>query len=127
MQFKTLALVAIAAVAVSAQLEDNPCTRCVLRSYPNDSSCKTLSAEDLNKIREGLSPNGAVNPVKLAEAVQKPEIRACVCHWSGTAFVTGGAASSCISGATPICNAAQRAQVNDGLSNLGPFLGCGAA
>ena len=126
MQFKTLALVAIATLAVSAQaFEDNPCSRCVFRSYTKDSSCKTLSAEDLNKIREGLQPNGVVNPLKLAEAVQKPEIRACVCHWVTTGFATGGAASSCISGATPTCNAVQLGQVKNSLNGLVPVLGCG--
>ncbi|KAK3808616.1 MAG: hypothetical protein J3Q66DRAFT_78472 [Benniella sp.] len=127
MQFKTLALVAIAAIVVSAQtFEDNPCTRCVLRSYTQDTSCKTLSTDDMNKLRAAIKPT-KIEPLLLSAAVQKPEIKACVCHWSRTAFGPGGAASSCISGATPTCNDSQLDHVAGGVKNLGPFLGCGAA
>ncbi|KAK3808624.1 MAG: hypothetical protein J3Q66DRAFT_355248 [Benniella sp.] len=125
MQFKTLAVVAIAAAAVSAQtFENNACSQCVLGSFKEDTSCKSLSAEDMGKISASLQPT-KVDPLLLSAAVQKPEVRACVCHWATTAFTTGGAAGSCISGATPTCNATQQTQAHDGIKGLGPFLGCG--
>ena len=124
MQFKTLAVVAIAAAAVSAQtFENNPCSQCVLSSFKEDTSCKSLSAEDMGKISAALQPT-KVDPLLLAAAVQKPEIRACVCHWATTGFVAGGAASSCTAGATAVCNATQQGEAADGIKRLTPILGC---
>ncbi|KAF9346279.1 hypothetical protein BGX34_004067 [Mortierella sp. NVP85] len=126
MQFKTLAVVAIAAAAVSAQtFENNPCSQCVLSSFKEDSTCKTLSADDMNKLSLGITPT-KVEPALLAAAIQKPEVRACVCHWATTAFTTGGAASTCISGAAPTCNSTQQDQAAAGIKGLGPLLNCNA-
>ncbi|KAF9971341.1 hypothetical protein BGZ65_010491, partial [Modicella reniformis] len=127
MQFKTLALVAIAAVAVSAQtFDNNACTTCVFGSFDQDSSCKSLPAADLTMLKSALNPT-SVNIPLLSSAVQKPEIRSCVCHWASTAFTAGGAAASCTSNQPPTCNSTQVKQASDGIKGLAPLLNCNAA
>jgi hypothetical protein len=128
MQFKTLAIAAaiVAAAANAQSFDNNPCTVCVFASFDQDTSCKTLPAADLSGLKANFNPT-SINVPGLSAAIQKPEVKACVCHWATTAFTAGGAASSCTSGATPTCNTTQVGQAADGIKGLGPLLNCGAS
>ncbi|KAG0354434.1 hypothetical protein BGZ54_001640 [Gamsiella multidivaricata] len=127
MQFKTLALAAVAVASVNAlSFDNNTCTQCVFGSFDKDPSCSTLSAADLKELTDNFNPAN-LNVTGIAAAIQKPATRACVCHWSTTAFTATGAASSCTSGATPVCNSTQIGEATAGISGLTPILHCDAS
>ncbi|KAG0003287.1 hypothetical protein BGZ80_005817, partial [Entomortierella chlamydospora] len=75
MQFKTLALAAVAAVAVSAQtFDNNPCTQCVYSSFSKDSVCATLNATQLTEITSAFE-NNTVNAIQIATASKDSAIK----------------------------------------------------
>lgn len=126
MQFKILALAAVAAVAVSAQaFDNNACTACVFASFDQDTECKTLPAADMTLLKSAFTPT-SVDPLKISQAIQKPAVKSCLCHWASTAFTANGAAAGCTSGATPTCNSTQQGQAADGIKGLLPILNCTA-
>lgn len=132
MQFKTLALAAVAFVAVAnAQaFEQNACSACVTSSFSKDTSCSTLTPDQSAKLTAGFS-SGTPDILKLSAAVQDPAIKTCVCHWASTAFEPKGtgAAGSCIVGTTPAppCNASQIVEATTKIKMLDTALGCAAA
>ncbi|KAF9096740.1 hypothetical protein BGX23_010549 [Mortierella sp. AD031] len=128
MQFKTLALAAVAVAAVSAQtFENNACTKCVFESFPKDESCAKLTPAQLTTLTSNFA-NGAVNAVGLAAAAQDPSIKACVCHWAGNAFKPDGtgAAGACFANGATTCNTTQIGEATSGIAPLTVVLGCTA-
>ncbi|KAF8929029.1 hypothetical protein EDD21DRAFT_415908 [Dissophora ornata] len=127
MQIKTLALAAVAVVAVSAQtFDNNTCTQCVYGSFSKDTSCAALNSTELAQLEAAFS-NNTVNPLAIAAANQVPAIHTCICHWAQTAFTSTGAAGSCISGTTPTCNSTQVGEAEAGISGLNQILSCAAS
>ncbi|KAF9125353.1 hypothetical protein BGW39_007460 [Mortierella sp. 14UC] len=130
MQFKTLALAAIAVAAVSAQsFEQNACSKCVIGSFTKDTSCTSLTPGQMANLTAGFS-SSPVQPLKIAAAIQDPTVRACVCHWAATAFSPDGkgAAGSCFTPTTPApaCNSSQLEEAHNGIKTLEAtgMLGC---
>ncbi|KAF9148416.1 hypothetical protein BG015_009849 [Linnemannia schmuckeri] len=132
MQFKILALAAVALVAVTnaQSFEQNACSACVTGSFAKDTSCTSLTPAQSAQLSAGFA-NGTPDPLKISAAVQDPAIKACVCHWSTTAFDPKGtgAAGACFVGATPAppCNASQIGEATAGIKLLEGILNCGAA
>ncbi|KAG0294654.1 hypothetical protein BGZ96_000767 [Linnemannia gamsii] len=132
MQFKTLALAAVAFVAtVNAQgFELNACSTCVFGSFKKDTSCTSLSANTTDALLASFS-TGIPDVLKLSALVQDPATRTCVCHWASTAFEPKGtgAAGSCFTGTTPapVCNTTQVGEASAGIAQLTGALGCSAA
>ncbi|KAF9916364.1 hypothetical protein BX616_003950 [Lobosporangium transversale] len=135
MQFKTLAIVAVAVAAAStvqAQgFANNSCTQCVFGSFAKDTTCAKLSKEDFTELTNAFAGNNEVNVPAIIAAIQKPDTKACVCSWSTTAFKPDGTgpAGSCFTGTTPApaCNSSQVDEANGQLAPLGPILKCNAS
>jgi hypothetical protein len=132
MQFKTLAFAAVAVAAVSAQsFEQNACSQCVTTSFSKDTSCTSLTPEQMANLTAGFS-SSPVQPLKIGAAIKDPAIKECVCHWVATAFSTDGkgAAGSCFTGTTPApaCNASQIEEAHSGIKMMesSGILGCSA-
>ena len=131
MQFKTLALAAVAFVAVAnaQEFEQNACSACVISSFAKDTSCSSLTPEQLATLTAGFS-SGRPDALKISAAVQDPAIKACVCHWATTAFVPEGtgAAGPCFKGTTPapVCNSSQIVEATTGIKLLDGVLNCAA-
>ncbi|KAF9313376.1 hypothetical protein BGZ91_006297 [Linnemannia elongata] len=70
MQFKTLAIAAVAFVAVAnAQaFEQNACSACVTSSFSKDTSCSTLTPDQSAKLTAGFS-SGNPDILKLSAAI----------------------------------------------------------
>ncbi|KAF9923227.1 hypothetical protein FBU30_006693 [Linnemannia zychae] len=131
MQFKTLALAAIAVAAVNAQsFAKNECSTCVFSSFSKDASCSTLTPEQTTSLNAGFE-GGNINPLLISKAIQDPVIKTCVCHWTTTAFTSDakGAAGACFAPATPAppCNASQVVEATTGIKSLETILNCAAA
>ncbi|KAK3810619.1 MAG: hypothetical protein JOS17DRAFT_796330 [Linnemannia elongata] len=132
MQFKTLALAAVAFVAAAnaQSFELNACSACVMGSFSKDSSCTTLTPAQNATLLAGFS-SGTPDPLKISAAVQDPAIKACVCHWATTAFDPkgAGAAGACFMPATPAppCDASQIGEATGGIKLLDGILNCAAA
>ncbi|KAF8947663.1 hypothetical protein BGZ47_008296 [Haplosporangium gracile] len=132
MQFKTLALAAVALVAVTnaQSFEQNACSECVTGSFAKDTSCSSLTPDQSAKLTAGFS-SGTPDPLKISAAIQDPVIKTCVCHWSTTAFEPKGtgAAGACFVGTTPAppCNSSQIDEAANGIKLLQGVLNCGAA
>ncbi|KAG0053049.1 hypothetical protein BGZ83_001754 [Gryganskiella cystojenkinii] len=127
MQFKTLALAAVAIVAVSAQAhEDNPCSQCVYASFPKDTVCAALPAANQTALTGVFLPTN-INITLLSTLVQDPAIKNCVCHWATNGFTPTGSAYGCGHGAAPVCNATQLTQASDGINGVTALFHCGAA
>ncbi|KAF9200696.1 hypothetical protein BGZ49_009065, partial [Haplosporangium sp. Z 27] len=126
--FKTLAVAALAAVAVNAQFDNNACTQCVYASFPSDSVCATLNTTQMSEITSAFS-NNSVNPLIISSASKDPAIKSCLCHWASTAFSADGtgAAGKCITGTTPTCNSTQVEQAASQMSPFVTLLNCGAS
>ncbi|KAI1311940.1 hypothetical protein EDD11_003259 [Mortierella claussenii] len=133
MQFKTLALAAVAIAAASTvqAFDNNTCTQCVFGSFQKEPACASLSKEDYTQLTDAFATNNTVNVGGLAAAVQKPATHKCICNWASSAFKPDGtgAAGSCFvaTGATPACNATQVKDANDQMAPLVPILKCDAA
>ncbi|KAG0034341.1 hypothetical protein BGZ81_005223 [Podila clonocystis] len=126
MQIKSLVIASVAVAAVSAQqFANNTCTQCVFASFPKDSECAKLSA-DQAKTLTGIFANNSVNVGLLNQLVKEPVYQSCLCHWSVEGWAAGGAVSSCISGAAAVCNAADIKAAEDGIKPLAPILKCSA-
>ncbi|KAG9063895.1 hypothetical protein KI688_004009 [Linnemannia hyalina] len=131
MQFKTLALAAVALVAVAnaQSFELNACSACVTTSFANDTSCSSLTPEQSALLASGFA-SGNPDVVKISAAVQDPSIKACVCHWATTAFAENGsgAAGHCFFPTTPApaCNSSQIVEATTGIKMLGSVLSCAA-
>ncbi|KAG0278550.1 hypothetical protein BGZ95_003732 [Linnemannia exigua] len=130
MQFKTLALAAVAVAVVNAQaFEQNECSKCVFGSFSKDATCATLTPAQMTTLQAGFA-SGKVEPLKIGAAVQDPAIKACLCHWAGSAFTTDGkgAAGSCFTPLTPApaCNSSQIGEATNGIKPLEPILNCAA-
>ncbi|KAK3846656.1 MAG: hypothetical protein J3R72DRAFT_433282 [Linnemannia gamsii] len=111
MQFKTLALAAVAIAVANAQtFEQNACSTCVFSSFTKDTTCASLTPAQMTSLQSGFA-SGKVEPLKIGAAVQDPAVKACLCHWAGTAFAADGKgpAGSCFAPLTPAppCNASQ--------------------
>ncbi|GJJ69345.1 hypothetical protein EMPS_01691 [Entomortierella parvispora] len=127
MQFKTLALAAVAVAATTVSAYDsNACTACVYASIPKDSVCATLNSTALNEL-VAVFGSTSFNLAQLSGLVQDPSIKACVCHWANTAFTPSGSAASCTTGTPATCNSTQVGQAAAGIAPVVPGLGCSAA
>ncbi|KAF9292405.1 hypothetical protein BGZ68_006351 [Mortierella alpina] len=129
MQFKTLALAAVALVAVNAQLpssgfDNDACTACTIDSFSKDATCAALPAADLTALKGVIfkldpTTNKYIPDVPgLAAQFQKPDTKKCICSWAGTAFTAGGPAGSCITGTPATCNATQIQLASQGITVL---------
>ncbi|KAF9540557.1 hypothetical protein EC957_003995 [Mortierella hygrophila] len=131
MQFKTLALAAVAFVAVAnaQSFELNACSACVTTSFANDTSCSSLTPEQSALLASGFA-SGNPDVVKISAAVQDPSIKTCVCHWATTAFAEdgSGAAGHCFFPTTPAppCNSSQIVEATTGIKMLSGVLSCAA-
>ncbi|KAG0099653.1 hypothetical protein BGZ93_006638 [Podila epicladia] len=127
MQIKSLVIASVAVAAVSAQqFANNTCTQCVFASFPKDTECAKLTPEQ-SKTLIGVFANNTVNVGLLNTLVKEAPYQNCLCHWSQEGWKPTGAVGECISGATPVCNAADIKQAQDGIAPLTPILKCGAA
>ncbi|KAF9140158.1 hypothetical protein BGX30_006965 [Mortierella sp. GBA39] len=132
MQFKTLALAAVAFVAVAnaQSFELNACSACVTTSFANDTSCSTLTPAQSALLASGFA-SGNPDVLKISAAVQDPVIKTCVCHWATTAFAENGsgAAGHCFVGTTPapVCNSSQILEATTGIKLLNGVLNCSGA
>ncbi|KAF9109586.1 hypothetical protein BGX27_007468 [Mortierella sp. AM989] len=128
MQIKTLAVAALAVVAVNAQFASNECTKCVYASFPADKVCAALTPAQLTTISSAFTATD-VNVPALVAAVKDPAVKGCLCNWGATAFNADGtgAAGTCISGAAPTCNSTQVGEAKAGMTPLIAVLQCGPA
>ncbi|KAF9560173.1 hypothetical protein EC968_006281 [Mortierella alpina] len=129
MQFKTLALAAVALVAVNAQLpnggfDNDACTTCTIASFSKDASCAALPPADLEALKGTIfklnpSTNKFVpDVIGLSAQIQKPDTKKCVCSWAAAPFTASGPAGSCITGTPATCNATQLEMASQGISFL---------
>ncbi|KAF9979592.1 hypothetical protein BGZ65_006314 [Modicella reniformis] len=125
--FKSLAIIAAVAVAVSAQaIVDNPCSRCVKSAFPNVPACVALVPAEMQEL-QAIFADSQVNVGALLAAAQKPTIKACLCNWATNLFGPTGAAISCTvaQGATPaVCSAAQIAEATAKIEPLSLAISC---
>ncbi|CAO3564190.1 unnamed protein product [Mortierella alpina] len=137
MQFKTLALAAVALVAVNAQLpaggfDNDACTTCTIGSFNKDAACAALPPADLETLKGTIFKlNPATNKFSpdiagIAAQFAKPESKKCVCSWAASPFTAAGPAGSCISGTPPTCNATQVTMASQGITFLSGSLCKGA-
>ncbi|KAG0302028.1 hypothetical protein BGZ99_003212 [Dissophora globulifera] len=128
MQFKTgivalvATLVATFATTVSAQtFENNACSQCVLRAITHPSSCAALLPVDFQQIY-GIFANGTVDPYFLRTAVERKDIKKCLCDWSTDPFSLKGSAASCADAQETVPAACTPAEVTDFVVNkMEPF------
>ncbi|KAF9907946.1 hypothetical protein EC991_010386 [Linnemannia zychae] len=121
MQFKTLALAAVAVAAVSAQsFEQNACSACVTSSFTKDTGCASLTPGQMTNLTASFT--SPLQPLKIIAAIQDPTVKACVCHWAATAFTPDGkgAAGSCFTPTTPApaCNSSQLLEATNGVKTM---------
>ncbi|KAF9962278.1 hypothetical protein BGZ72_008413 [Mortierella alpina] len=130
MQFKTLALAAVALVAVNAQIapggfDNDACTACTIGSFSKDTVCAALPPADLEALKGAIFKlNPATNKYNpdipgLSAQIQKPDTKKCVCSWAAAPFTATGAAGSCITGTPATCNSTQIQLASQGISVLG--------
>ncbi|KAG0085119.1 hypothetical protein BGZ93_004768 [Podila epicladia] len=109
----------------SAQNNSTTCSDCVFDSINKDPSCTNLDTEIQAQLKLTFGGN-TINEQALSAAIKNPRIKTCVCHWTATALVQGGAASSCVSGATSLCSASSVSLIQTGISLVAPMIKCNA-
>ncbi|KAF9377963.1 hypothetical protein CPB97_009829 [Podila verticillata] len=126
MHFKfisTMAMIALATLS-SAQNNSTTCTDCVFSSIRKDPSCINLDTEIQAQLKLAFGNNNTINEKALSAAIKNPRIKTCVCHWTTTVFMQGGAASSCITGVPVLCSASSVSLIQAGISLVAPILQC---
>ncbi|KAF8978591.1 hypothetical protein BGZ52_005863 [Haplosporangium bisporale] len=118
-----MAMIALATLS-SAQNNSTTCTDCVFTSIHKDSSCINLDTEIQSQLKLVFGNNNTINEKALSAAIKNPIIKTCVCHWTATAFMQGGAASSCLTGAPVLCSASSVSLIQAGISLAAPILEC---
>ncbi|KAG0334275.1 hypothetical protein BG000_008475 [Podila horticola] len=115
----------MAALATLAMAQNNSttCSDCVFASINKDPSCTNLDAEIQAQLKLTFSGN-TINEQALSAAIKNPRIKTCVCHWIATALFQGGAASSCLTGATSLCSASSVSLIQAGFSLVAPIIMC---
>ncbi|KAF9327467.1 hypothetical protein BG006_009231, partial [Podila minutissima] len=128
MQFKFISVLAMAVLATLASAQHNnstTCAECVFASINKDPSCTSLDTEIQAQLKLAFGGN-TFNEQALSAAIKNPRIKTCVCHWTATALIQGGAASSCITGAPPLCSASSVSLIQAGISLVAPIIKCDA-
>lgn len=126
MHFKfisTMSMIALATLS-SAQNNSTICTDCVFASIRKDPSCINLDTEIQAQLKLAFGNNNTINEQALSDAIKNPRIKTCVCHWTATAFMQGGAAGSCLTEAPVLCSAASASLIQAGISLVAPILKC---
>ncbi|KAF9585450.1 hypothetical protein BGW38_002341 [Lunasporangiospora selenospora] len=130
MQFKTLALAAIAAVAVSAQdFESNPCSVCVFGTIAKDTVCAALPPAKLKNITDAFGAT-KIDATPLVVGSKDPEIKACLCSWAKDAFSGTGPTATCTSTAAGGNATCAADQITEGKTKMAPLVAlfqCGTA
>ncbi|KAF9337741.1 hypothetical protein BG006_003100 [Podila minutissima] len=127
MQIKSLVIASVAVAAVSAQqFANNSCTQCVFASFPKDTECAKLTPEQ-SKNLTNIFANNTPNVPLLNVLVKEAPYQSCLCHWSQEGWKPTGAVGGCISGAAPVCTAADVKEAQDRIAPLAPLLKCGVA
>ncbi|KAF9314441.1 hypothetical protein BG003_004166 [Podila horticola] len=125
MQIKSLIIASVAVAAVSAQqFANNTCTQCVFASFAKDSECAKLTPEQAKNLNNVFAVNNTPNVTLLNILVKEAPYQNCLCHWSQEGWTPTGAVGGCISGAAPVCSAADIKQAQDGIAPMTPLLRC---
>ncbi|KAF9306746.1 hypothetical protein BGZ74_003923 [Mortierella antarctica] len=115
----------LATLASAQQNSSTTCTDCVFASINKDPSCTSLDTEIQAQLKLAFGGN-TINEQALSAAIKNPRIKTCVCHWTATALMQGGAASSCLTGAPALCSASSVSLIQAGISLVAPIIKCNA-
>ena len=118
-----MAMIALATLC-SAQSNSTMCTDCVFASIHKDPTCINLDTEIQAQLKLAFGNNNTINEQALSAVIDNPRIKPCVCHWTTTLFMQGGAASSCLTGAPVLCSASSVSLIQAGISLMAPVLQC---
>ncbi|KAG0034486.1 hypothetical protein BGZ81_004518 [Podila clonocystis] len=110
----------------SAQNNSTTCSDCVFASINKDPTCTNLDTEIQAQLKLAFGGN-TINEQALSAAIKNPQIKTCVCHWTATALMQGGAASSCRTGAAALCSASSVSLIQAGISLVAQVIDCNNA
>ncbi|KAG0030016.1 hypothetical protein BGZ82_007610 [Podila clonocystis] len=114
------------ATLASAQNNSTTCSDCVFASINKDPTCTSLDTQIQAQLKLAFG-GSTINEQALSAAIKNPRIKTCVCHWTATALMQGGAASSCLTGATALCSASSVSLIQAGISLVAPMINCNNA